>query len=111
MRESKRHQTYFGCLRPAQQGPHLPLRGSAVTVGRSPDCCRLIVSKKTVSRLHCLITLEADGVFIQDLESRNGTWVNGQNIQRLKISDGQTIHIGMEPFIVELSKPHTSSVL
>lgn len=109
MRHLNQHEACFGLLRPAQQGPHLPLRGSVVTVGRSQGCCRLIVRKKTVSRLHCLITREADGVFIHDLESRNGTWVNGQSVQRRRIADGQTIHIGMEPFIVELYTAYTSS--
>lgn len=111
MHESKPHNALFGCLRPAKQGSHLPLRGSAVTVGRSPARCRLIVSKKTVSRLHCLITREADGVFIHDLESRNGTWVNGRTIDRFRMSNGQMIHIGMELFIVELYNSHSSFIL
>ena len=45
-------------------------------LGRSPDSF-VVVSDPTVSRRHALIFQTADGFVLRDLESRNGTYVNG----------------------------------
>ena len=48
-----------------------------------------------VSRSHARIVVEQGRAAIEDLESRNGTWVNGQRITRATpLSDGDTVRIG-----------------
>ena len=49
-------------------------------VGRSRGCTLRLAGDATVSRQHCVIELEKDGVWIQDLGSLNGTLLNGEKI-------------------------------
>jgi pSer/pThr/pTyr-binding forkhead associated (FHA) protein len=67
-------------------GPHRGEELSSVgrtqiTLGRSEECTfqlRGAVEDLLVSRRHCLINVHPDWIEIRDLESRNGTYVNGQ---------------------------------
>jgi pSer/pThr/pTyr-binding forkhead associated (FHA) protein len=59
-----------------------------------------------VSRQHCQITLQGDNVFIQDLESHNGTFVNGRRISKpTRIEDGDELALGPLNFRVTTSAP------
>jgi pSer/pThr/pTyr-binding forkhead associated (FHA) protein len=49
-------------------------------LGRSRCCTLPLRGDATVSRQHCLVELDDDGIWVQDLDSRNGTFVNGQKI-------------------------------
>lgn len=49
-------------------------------LGRSRSCTLRLPGDVTVSRQHCLLELDADGVWVQDLGSLNGTFVNGSKI-------------------------------
>jgi pSer/pThr/pTyr-binding forkhead associated (FHA) protein len=48
----------------------------------------------TVSRNHALIVRRGDGLFIDDLGSLNGTYVNRRRIESHKLDDGDEIQIG-----------------
>jgi pSer/pThr/pTyr-binding forkhead associated (FHA) protein len=55
------------------------------TVGRSPDCLLHLPSDPddlTTSRHHCELVIEPPAVSVRDLNSRNGTYVNGESIGR-----------------------------
>jgi len=59
-------------------------------VGRSRGCALRLPGDATVSRQHCIIELEEDGVWVQDLGSLNGTLVNGAKIgQRDRYQEGE----------------------
>ena len=63
-------------------------------IGRTSDC-QLSLDDPLVSRRHAVLTVEIDGVFIEDLGSRNGVFVNSQRIERrARINDGDVIRIG-----------------
>src|SRR5690349_4619427 len=65
-------------------------------IGRTSDC-QLSLDDPLVSRRHAVLTVELDGVFIDDLGSRNGVFLNGQRIeQRARIADGDAIRIGSQ---------------
>jgi pSer/pThr/pTyr-binding forkhead associated (FHA) protein len=51
------------------------------TVGRSPDC-DIHIDAPGLSRLHARLVPTADGVIVEDLESTNGTFVNGYRVRR-----------------------------
>ncbi len=53
-------------------------------VGRYPDC-EIFLDHSGVSREHARIALEKDGYFLEDLKSRNGTFVNGNPLAAGKI--------------------------
>jgi eukaryotic-like serine/threonine-protein kinase len=64
---------------------------SYCVLGRSRSCTLRLSDDATVSRQHCLLELDADGVWVQDLGSLNGTFVNGTKVgQREAQRDGDT---------------------
>jgi pSer/pThr/pTyr-binding forkhead associated (FHA) protein len=76
-------------------------KGSIKTVGRAPRA-DFIVDASLVSRLHCRLTVRADGgLEIKDLDSTNGTYVNGRKIDRADLKDGDEIGIGRVKMKVE----------
>ena len=65
-----------------------------LVLGRSPKC-DVMIDEDGVSRRHAQLELTVEGaVQIVDLESRNGTFVNGEQISRRILADGDKIQIG-----------------
>lgn len=87
---------------------------SRQVLGRSSSCYpRLPVEDLTVSRLHCLLEVNTQNVWVEDLGSLNGTYVNGMSIgQRGEdvlqepqkapriLQDGDTLTVGGNCFMV-----------
>jgi ABC transport system ATP-binding/permease protein len=70
------------------------LPGSVRTIGRAAGA-DFIVDAALVSRVHCRVTALADGQLeVRDLESTNGTFVNGQRIEAARLSSGDTLQVG-----------------
>ncbi|MFW0796018.1 ATP-binding cassette domain-containing protein [Gordonia sp. CPCC 205515] len=84
--------------RNAEGGAPIRLDGVA-TIGRNADNT-IVVDDVLASRLHARITTAADGLWIDDLESINGTYVDGQRVERRALIDGNTITIGNSDFVV-----------
>jgi pSer/pThr/pTyr-binding forkhead associated (FHA) protein len=65
-------------------------------IGRTTDC-QLSLDDPLVSRRHAVLMVQLDGVFIEDLRSRNGVLVNGLKIEgRRRVNDGDVIRIGTQ---------------
>jgi len=76
------------------QGGEFPLPVSKeIVVGRSSELDMVLV-EDMVSRRHAKITVTGDQIFIQDLGSTNGTFVNGEKIKRARLQEGDRILIG-----------------
>lgn len=58
------------------------------------DSCDIVLEDKTISRKHARLEIEDDEAFVEDLGSRNGTYVNGQKIARRQVTSNDTIVIG-----------------
>jgi pSer/pThr/pTyr-binding forkhead associated (FHA) protein len=70
------------------------LPGNARTVGRATGA-DFIVDAPLVSRVHCRLTALPSGELeVKDLESTNGTFVNGQRIEAARVTPGDRIQIG-----------------
>ena len=70
------------------------LPGNIKTVGRAPRA-DFIVDANLVSRVHCRLTGGATEIEVVDLDSTNGTFVNGQRIERRgALKAGDRIGIG-----------------
>ncbi len=71
----------------------LPPRGSFV-LGRH-ESCELVVKGSGVSRRHALLSIFQDEFAIQDLASKNGTYVNGKEAKtEVLLGDGDAIRLG-----------------
>lgn len=70
------------------------LPGSIRTVGRATGA-DFIVDAPLVSRVHCRLTVAPDGTLeVRDLESTNGTFVNGKRIERARLESGDRLGVG-----------------
>lgn len=79
----------------------LPLTGKT-TIGRrrSND---LVLSDNTVSGQHCIILTEGEDIYIQDLDSTNGTFLNGKRIhEKTVLQRGDKLMLGKQEFTVNL---------
>lgn len=77
------------------QGGEFPLSaGRDLLIGRAPDV-DLVLAEDMVSRRHARILANSDdGFAIEDLDSTNGTFVNGEKVQRAGLRQGDRILIG-----------------
>jgi ABC transport system ATP-binding/permease protein len=76
--------------------------GTVKTIGRSPGA-EFIVEAALVSRLHCQLTATADRLRVKDLDSTNGTFVNGKRVQDAELHDGDTLSVGRVDLVVSRS--------
>lgn len=75
------------------------LPGSIKTLGRSTGA-EFVVDAGLVSRLHCQLTAGAAELAVVDLESTNGTFVNGQRITRGTVREGDRLGVGRVELLV-----------
>jgi len=72
--------------------------GRRILAGRAPTA-DLRIDDPRVSRLHARIEMRDDGVYIEDLGSRNGTLVNGELSEGQRLAAGDEIGIGAASII------------
>ncbi|MBI3722435.1 FHA domain-containing protein [bacterium] len=77
-------------------GLFLSLDGAgARTIGRGPSCDLILLGDKKVSTTHARITiLEGERCVLEDLESTNGTYVNGERVHQVPLRSGDRVKIG-----------------
>jgi hypothetical protein len=76
------------------QGGEFPVAAEKqILVGRSSDLDMVLV-EDMVSRKHARIAMQADQIWIEDLGSTNGTFVNGEKIKRARLKEGDRVLIG-----------------
>lgn len=70
------------------------LSGSEKTIGRAKGV-EFVVEAPLVSRVHCRLTAHPGGrLEVQDLESTNGTFVNGRRVTRAVLNVGDRLRVG-----------------
>jgi hypothetical protein len=76
------------------QGGEFPIMtDKPVIVGRSSDLDMVLV-EDMVSRKHARIAMQQDQIWIEDLGSTNGTFVNGEKVKRARLKEGDRVLIG-----------------
>ena len=72
----------------------IPVPMPEFLIGRDAQC-HLRPATTKASRLHCAILTREDDVFVRDLDSTNGTFVNGNRIEgEVRVRDGDSLQIG-----------------
>jgi transcriptional regulator with GAF, ATPase, and Fis domain len=72
---------------------HSVVLGKHTRIGKSADN-DLVLTDDTVSRHHCELLRAPDGVHVRDLESTNGTRVDGTRIREATLGPGQVLKVG-----------------
>jgi Domain of unknown function (DUF4388)/FHA domain len=76
------------------QGGEFPIASDKqILIGRSSDLDMVLV-EDMVSRKHARIAMQGDQIWIEDLGSTNGTFVNGEKIKRARLKEGDRVLIG-----------------
>jgi pSer/pThr/pTyr-binding forkhead associated (FHA) protein len=73
--------------------------GKVKTIGRAP-AADFNVDAGMVSRVHCRLSARATDLEVTDLESTNGTYVNGQRVAQALLVDGDQLGVGRVTFRV-----------
>lgn len=64
-----------------------------LVIGRAPDC-DVRLDTPDISRRHARVERRHGSIFVEDLRSRNGTYVNGQRVTLRRLRDGDKIQMG-----------------
>ena len=89
------------------KGTSIPLSSDQISIGREPTNLISVVDAG-VSRKHCIILREGGEFKIQDLNSRNSTFVNGVPISERVLVSGDEIKIGNSLFLFVLPETETA---
>ncbi|MCI0358430.1 MAG: FHA domain-containing protein [Planctomycetaceae bacterium] len=89
-------------LQGEHQGREIPLPETIFLIGRD-DQCHLRPHCPRVSRKHCAIATWAGKVRVRDLQSRNGTYLNGERIQgEAAVRNGDQLRVGTQLFAFQI---------
>jgi diguanylate cyclase (GGDEF)-like protein len=75
------------------RGKHFQLEHPPVTIGRSPEA-DITLNDNRISRVHCSLHLVGSYVYVEDNDSRNGTFVDGNKITRSLLAPESELRIG-----------------
>jgi serine phosphatase RsbU (regulator of sigma subunit) len=91
--EGRRFMPFVKATNGPEAGRRYDLNGPESVLGRHPDC-QIVVDVGAVSRQHAKILTVGGDFFLEDLNSRNGTLLNGKLInERQKLRDGDLLQI------------------
>lgn len=82
------------------------LTEQGLTIGRDRECDVVLV-ESIVSRKHCRVAARSDGVFLEDLGSRNPALVNGVPLRRAQMGPGDVLSVGTHQFLVATDSADT----
>jgi hypothetical protein len=74
-------------------GESFPLDGDRMTIGRRPDS-DIFLDDVTVSRDHALLVRRGGDLYLDDLGSLNGSYVNRRRIESHRLEDADELQIG-----------------
>lgn len=76
-----------------RSGESFVINQERTSIGRTPDA-PIFLDDVTVSRNHALLVRRREGLYVDDLGSLNGTYVNRKRIESHLLEDGDEIQIG-----------------
>ena len=80
----------------SHEGKEIEVSDKRFLIGRS-ESCQLRPKSESVSRRHCILAIKDGRVLVQDLKSRNGTFVNDKRLPADKakvLKDGDLLRVG-----------------
>jgi pSer/pThr/pTyr-binding forkhead associated (FHA) protein len=97
--EARRARAVLVILNGGFEGMEYPLASDETIIGRNPTT-EITLLDENISREHAVVFVDADQTCftIEDLQSTNGTKVNGKRIRSADLSNGDEIEIGHTRF-------------
>jgi len=74
-------------------GKSFPIADTTLKIGKSPDN-DVVIDQPTVSRNHLVIRRQGDRFLVEDLQSTNGTFIDGAQIREAYLKPGQLLELG-----------------
>ena len=84
-----------------EKGKKILLMTSISSIGRSSECI-VSIKDNMVSSKHAEIIQDCPNIFIRDVGSKNGTFVNGRRRREAPLSDGDRIMIGSTEMVITI---------
>ncbi len=102
------HQPREWMLKSMKEGryPDIHFSNGNIVIGSMADGCTYLLKERGVSRLHAKIMEKADGMYLLDLNSTNGTFLNGEMIEPgkdYKIEEGDMVAFAKCEFVIVTS--------
>ncbi|HXG25931.1 MAG TPA: DUF3662 and FHA domain-containing protein [Candidatus Binatia bacterium] len=85
---------------PGRPARRVPVAGSAIRIGRAPEC-ELVLRDSRVSRRHARLAARDGVLVLTDLGSTNGTRVNGHRVSEVVLGAGDRVQVGDTDLLVE----------
>src|SRR5512133_2085206 len=98
----------LGLLSPGMTGRTHELKVDKTTIGRVEDNV-FQIAEPSVSSHHCEVLLHGNEVVVKDLNSTNGTFVNGQKVSDSPLKPGQILRLGQIEMRLETDAPAPGS--
>ena len=93
---------YLVVVQGRPEGARIPLPMANFLIGRDPQC-HLRPGSDLVSKMHCAVVQRKEGVFVRDMQSTNGTFVNNDRIQdEVPVKDGDLLKVGPLVFAIKI---------
>jgi two-component system, cell cycle response regulator len=74
-------------------GRRLDLTEAKITIGRSPEA-DIVIEDKRVSKIHCTVQYAKGSIIVEDNQSTNGTFLNGQRIDKASVNTSALLQVG-----------------
>lgn len=91
--KNKRDRAYLVVLAGSNVGEMYKLDEAEVLIGRASNAA-IRLNDEGVSRRHARIVRDGDAIVVEDLQSANGTLVNGEPVTRRALADGDKVMLG-----------------
>jgi sigma-B regulation protein RsbU (phosphoserine phosphatase) len=93
--ETGRPKPFLAVVEPNGKRQLVRISKSPFSIGRLAEC-ELSLRDSRISRQHAQVVAEDDSFYIEDLNSRHGTYVNGKRVTRCKLSPNDRIDFGVD---------------
>lgn len=92
-------------LESMEKGKYKPIYmdKQSVVLGTMPDSCNYTLKERGISRMHAKLMKKADGLYLLDLNSTNGTYLNGEMLESgrdYKLEEGDMVTFALSEFYV-----------
>lgn len=95
MTEGQREKPILTVIEGKYANQHWAIDKDEIVIGRD-DTCDVVIPERQISRQHIRITWEDNQYYVTDLDSRNGTWVNGDRLEgTIELYDNDEIHVAL----------------